>query len=145
MELLHDDSQQAQNIRFARTCYDHLAGELGVNLTQKLLEQGILETGEHDYAITALGWQWLTEFGIDLSVVQKQRRVFARPCLDWSERRYHLSGGLGAAIANHLFENHLFELKWIVRIPDSRAVQLTQTGQNELEKWLDLKLIYSNC
>jgi DNA-binding transcriptional ArsR family regulator len=118
-------------LRSARTCYDHLAGRLGVQIHDHLLHEGCLLPGhhgdshghDHDYEVSASGRLLLARLGIDVDAVAKQRRGFARPCLDWSERVPHLAGGLGAAIAGRCFE-----LGWIARRADSRAVRLTGAG-----------------
>ncbi len=121
-------------LRCARTCYDHLAGRLGVRIHDHLLHGGHLLPGQdggghdHDYAVSASGRLLLAKIGIDVDAVAKQRRGFARPCLDWSERVPHLAGSLGAAIAGRCFE-----LEWIARRPDSRAVRLTDAGAKGLK------------
>ncbi|MBA4496565.1 ArsR/SmtB family transcription factor [Paenactinomyces guangxiensis] len=114
---------QNQAIRFARTCYDHLAGKLGVHLTETMVKMGILHPSGADFALTEEGKIFLTNFGIDVLRAQKKRRSFARCCLDWSERRYHLAGSLG-----HALLEKLFALSWIEQLPESRAVKVTETG-----------------
>jgi DNA-binding transcriptional ArsR family regulator len=128
-------SQQLQEVRLARTCYDHLAGKLGVELTQQLVQRGFLVEAERDYTITADGASWLKSFGIDPQAVKQKRRAFARQCLDWSERRHHLAGTLGAAITTRLFE-----LGWIARVPASRAVRITETGREKLAEQFGIDL-----
>ena len=131
-------------LRCARTCYDHLAGRLGVRIHDHLLHGGHLLPNhdggnhdggdhdarghDHDYAVSASGRLLLAKIGIDVDAVAKQRRGFARPCLDWSERVPHLAGSLGAAIAGRCFQ-----LDWIARRPDSRAVRLTDAGGKGLK------------
>jgi DNA-binding transcriptional ArsR family regulator len=110
-------------MREARTCYDHLAGRLGVVLADKLVGKRYLELGDEAGAVTRQGRKFFAEFGIDLDAVQRGRRCFCRACLDWSERRPHIAGALGAAIAERCFT-----LGWIARIPDSRAVGVTEKG-----------------
>lgn len=125
------ESLVMEQLHFARTCYDHLAGKLGVALTQALQEADILlhHQEERSYCVTEQGKTFLTDFGIDLGKLQKQRRSFALACLDWSERRYHLAGALGAALAEHFFQ-----LAWIERRFSGRAVQLTEAGEQGLKK-----------
>jgi DNA-binding transcriptional ArsR family regulator len=91
------ESEQNKQVRYARTCYDHLAGVLGVRLTQSFMNLGLLEEAGREFLVTTKGSEFLTSFGIDLAKIQHGRRVFARQCLDWSERRFHLAGSLGAA------------------------------------------------
>src|SRR2546421_1749841 len=86
------------DLRLARTCYDHLAGKLGVALTDALIQQGVLEAAGKDFTLTGHSYAMLKDLGVDVAVAAKQRRAFARRCLDWTERRGHLGGALGAAI-----------------------------------------------
>src|SRR5690606_19135277 len=81
-----------------RSCYDHLAGEIGVALTESLVEKGILEPTSQAYRPTEMGWQWFLQWGVSRQALEKNRRPLARKCLDWSERRPHLAGQLGAAL-----------------------------------------------
>jgi DNA-binding transcriptional ArsR family regulator len=122
------------NLRAGRTCYDHLAGALGVELTDALVARGGLELAGPDYALTATGEQQLRALGVDVDRARGARRAFARACLDWSERRPHLAGALGAALADRLFE-----LGWLVRLPAARSVKLTSVGDRELSKRLGLR------
>ena len=110
-------------LRHARTCYDHLAGRLGVRLCDALMEQGCLALNEDGGELTPAGTVFLNRFGIALDVSRGQRRPFCRPCLDWSERRPHLAGTVGRAICSRCFE-----LGWITRMRDTRAVRITPDG-----------------
>ncbi|HEY5418562.1 MAG TPA: hypothetical protein VIK41_27185, partial [Gemmatimonadaceae bacterium] len=127
--------EQAPNgsIRFARTCYDHLAGVLGVMLTDRLLERRFI-VGRDSYVVTTAGAGWLGSLGVDIDGLRRARRVVARPCLDWTERRDHLAGGAGAAIASVMLER-----SWITRVDGSRAVRLTLTGREGLFRTLGLE------
>lgn len=111
----------------ARTCYDHLAGKLGVSLTESLIRLGYLDEQDDNFQLNDEGKQWLDSQKIDLISLQKKRRKFAYPCLDWSERKFHLGGALGASIADLFFEK-----KWIKRVPHTRALQVTAIGQTTL-------------
>ncbi|MCL6452163.1 MAG: helix-turn-helix domain-containing protein [Alicyclobacillus sp.] len=122
------ESDQSKALHFARTCYDHLAGEVGVALTDRMLELGLIRAEGRDYVVTTDGAKWFPDFGIDLDGIRRGRRHFARECLDWSERRHHLAGALGAALTNRLFD-----LGWIERVPGGRAVRVTRTGFARLE------------
>lgn len=117
------ESEQSKALHFARTCYDHIAGEVGVALTDRLLELGVMREDDRDFVVTADGVNWFPDFGINLDGIRRGRRYFARQCLDWSERRHHMAGVLGAAVTNRLFD-----LKWIERIPDGRSVRVTSEG-----------------
>lgn len=117
-------SESARAIRFARTCYDHLAGTVGVALTERLLECDIIaQTGE-SYQVTAAGIVWLEDHGIDAACIMGRRRVAARACLDWSERRNHVAGAFGAVLADWLLTQG-----WLRRVQNSRAVRLTDAGR----------------
>ncbi|AKF95785.1 ArsR/SmtB family transcription factor [Brevibacillus laterosporus] len=126
---------QSKVLRYARTCYDHIAGEVGVGLTDRLLELGMIERSGRDFVVSKHGYERFKQFGIDVDNVKKGRRHFARQCLDWSERKHHIAGGLGAAITNRLFE-----LEWIARIPGGRAVRVTDAGLNGLADEFGLRL-----
>jgi DNA-binding transcriptional ArsR family regulator len=117
-------SDEARAIRFARTCYDHLAGMVGVALTERMLERGLLLRAEHTYRVGEEGVAWLEREGFDVHQILHCRRPPARACLDWSERRDHLAGAFGAAMTDWLFQRG-----WIARIASSRAVRLTEAGQ----------------
>jgi DNA-binding transcriptional ArsR family regulator len=119
----------AEAIRFARTCYDHLAGVLGTTLMDAMLERELVYEGdaEGDYRLTERGAAELTEFGVELAPLRTRRRPLIRGCVDWSERRHHLAGGLGAALALRMFE-----LGWLERARGSRAVLITEDGRRGL-------------
>jgi DNA-binding transcriptional ArsR family regulator len=108
-------------LRTARTCYDHLAGRLGVALADALAARGHVALGTDGGEVTDQGQRFLDAFG---AAPPPGRRVFCRPCLDWSERRPHLAGRVGAALACRCFE-----LGWIARQRDTRAVAITEAGR----------------
>jgi DNA-binding transcriptional ArsR family regulator len=122
-------------IRDARTCYDHLAGRLGVALADRLIERGHLEPLDADFRVTQGGEAFLIRLGIDLDAARRQRRAFARQCIDWSERRPHVAGALGAALADRFFERG-----WIARQRDGRAVTVTPAGKRALKAQLGIRL-----
>ena len=114
-------------MRLARTCYDHIAGRLGVALADAMTRQGWVEIDEDAALVTPDGLAKLAEIGLALeTVVARPRRAMAlcRPCLDWSERRPHLAGRLGAALCAHGLAQH-----WIRRREGSRALDITPAGQ----------------
>jgi DNA-binding transcriptional ArsR family regulator len=120
----------------ARTCYDHLAGKLGVAITDALVERSHVEFADDGGAMTESGLAFLGTLGIDLSAARgKTTRVFCRPCLDWSERRPHVAGHVGAAICAHCFS-----AGWLRRIEGSRAVAITPRGQIGLRKVFEIEL-----
>lgn len=114
-------------LRAARTCYDHLAGHLGVALTDALSAGGYLELTHDAGAVTEAGMALFSRIGINLAPLapgsRKPARAFCRPCLDWSERRPHLAGALGSALCARSFE-----AGWIRRIEGTRAVTVTPQG-----------------
>jgi DNA-binding transcriptional ArsR family regulator len=114
-------------LRRARMCYDHLAGELGIGITDALVKTGMLRKEDGAFAVTRRGAVWFADLGIDLEAARALRRKFAAQCLDWSERRDHLGGALGAALAERLLD-----LGWIARKRNSRAVTVTEAGQRRL-------------
>jgi DNA-binding transcriptional ArsR family regulator len=113
----------ANGIRAARTCYDHLAGELGVSLFDGLRRERLVRVDDSEVALTRAGRKRLEQLGVDLSPA---RRPLTRLCLDWSERRYHLAGALGAALTRRMFE-----MRWIERT-SGRAVCVTADGRRGL-------------
>jgi DNA-binding transcriptional ArsR family regulator len=115
--------QHGQALRAARSCYDHLAGVAGVALADALLERRVLEPGDGGFAITRAGEEELGRFGLDVAAIHAARRATARPCLDWSERRPHVAGALGAALLRELLAR-----RWLRRRTDGRALTLTPAG-----------------
>ena len=112
-------------LRKARTCYDHLAGQLGVALADALVAAGHAELAGDGGIVTDTGVEFLARIGIDVGRYgRKSGRVLCRPCLDWSERRPHLAGMVGATICAHSFDQG-----WIRRIDGTRAVMITPKGQ----------------
>jgi DNA-binding transcriptional ArsR family regulator len=124
-------SVQARTLGFARTCYDHLAGTLGVAVLDALLARGWLVAGEGDFAVSARGQDGLASLDVDVAALRHRRRSFARPCLDWTARRPHLAGSLGAAVTASLLER-----RWIERQPRRRALLLTAAGETGLRELL---------
>ena len=120
-------SEALMRLRDARMCYDHLAGRLGVGMSECLVSQGCLEPLAEDYRLTKAGVGFIRRLGVDLDQVRRQRRAFARCCLDWSERRHHVGGALGAALATACLERG-----WLVRAPKDRRVELTPAGRTAL-------------
>ncbi len=128
-------SKLDDKLRQARTCYDHFAGLLGVGLAERLTERELVVLGEEAGEVTAAGERFLAKLGVDLSAARAKRRVFCRPCVDWTERRSHIGGAVGAALANRCFE-----LKWIERVRDSRALTITQAGRRGLMETFGLEV-----
>lgn len=114
-------------LRRSRICYDHLAGELGVLVYEEMLQQGVLQQDQGGLWLTEHGRVWFRRLGIDTDTVASSRRSFCRVCLDWSERRSHLAGALGAALLARIQE-----LGWAKRAKDSRAIVFSDRGEKSL-------------
>ena len=121
--------EKSDAIREARLCYDHVAGGLGVAITDAMLANGWLESSGRDYRLTEPGERSLRRLGVDVDGARAKRRLFARACLDWSERRPHLAGALGAALVARLFE-----LDWLERSGRPREVRVTAGGEEGLAR-----------
>lgn len=117
-------SAQDDRLRMARTCYDHLAGQLGVTVADALVSKGYVVLADDGGEVTSSGAQFLSTFGVELTPKLKGKRIFCRPCLDWSERRYHIAGHIGAELLRRFVE-----LGWLERDCGSRAVLVTATGK----------------
>jgi hypothetical protein len=120
-------SKTDDQMRRARTCYDHIAGVLGVDLADSMIAHDFVVLGDEAGEVTPAGTEFLTRLGVDLAAARAKRRVFCRPCLDWTGRRPHIGGAVGAALAKRCFE-----LKWIEQVRDSRALAITPTGRRGL-------------
>jgi DNA-binding transcriptional ArsR family regulator len=123
-----------ETLRAARTCYDHLAGRLGVALADSMIAHGRILLGEDGGQVTSAGAEFLSAFGLDLA--GPSRRAFCRPCLDWSERRPHLAGRVGAALASRCLD-----LGWLRRLPDTRALAITPEGRRGFSKVFGLEAV----
>jgi DNA-binding transcriptional ArsR family regulator len=128
-------STQDDRLRFARTCYDHLAGQLGVAIADALVAKGYIVLTEDGGEVTDSGAHFLSVFGAELTAKSRNRRIFCRPCLDWSERRYHVAGLVGAEIWRRCLE-----LGWLRRDRDTRAVRVTPAGQIGLRDTFGISL-----
>lgn len=114
-------------LRKARICYNHLAGDLGVKLFDGLIAQGYMILDGDDVTLTDKGYDGLQAFGLDIAALQGLKRPLCRSCLDWSERRTHLAGALGTALLQKFYD-----LKWASRVPDSRIIKFTARGERAL-------------
>jgi hypothetical protein len=118
-------------LRSARTCYDHLAGEVAVAMANRMVERGHVEFSDDGGLLTKDGAAFLRKLGVELapSTHGRGRRMFCRPCLDWSERRHHIAGTVGTALCHTCFSQG-----WIRRVDGSRAVTVTPAGRLALRK-----------
>ena len=128
-------SVRDDGLRFARTCYDHIAGGLGVAIADALAATGAIVLSPEGGEVTAAGARLLAAFGAELAP-PTSKRIFCRPCLDWSERRYHLAGHVGAEICRRCFE-----LGWLQRRPGMRALRLTPAGAIGLAETFGVSVI----
>jgi hypothetical protein len=122
-------------MRVARTCYDRLAGKLGVEILDAMLEREWLIRRGGGYAVPETGERMLVGIGVDVAEARRQRRAFARPCLDWTERRPHLAGALGAALCRSVIA-----AGWAQRRRGDRGLLLTAIGITQLNDTLGIAL-----
>lgn len=113
----------------ARTCYDHLAGELAVRIQESLVAQNIIVHKDSSYQITAKGWHWLEALGIDTNKLLKGKRIHVRPCLDWTERKHHVAGALGKALLDFMIDRD-----WLRKKSSGREVVITSKGARLLKE-----------
>jgi DNA-binding transcriptional ArsR family regulator len=124
------DATRAKSLRWARMCYDHLAGAVGVSVTEALLGHGLLREQDGGYLLGPQGAAEFGRFGIEMDRLDRRTRPLLRPCEDWSERRFHLAGSLGAALTATMLER-----RWIVTREASRIVTVTEAGLAGLLEW----------
>ncbi len=120
-------SRIAAELRFARTCYDHLAGAVAVGIADAMIRTEAIVLADGRYQLGVAAADIFGPLGVDLDALGRSRRSFAHPCLDWSERRHHLAGALGAALLVAVIEHG-----WVSRRPTSRAVTIHDTGRDAL-------------
>jgi DNA-binding transcriptional ArsR family regulator len=125
----------AEQLREGRTCYDHLAGRLGVSVTEALVRRRALAATDGRFELAQRGSLLLEGLGVDVAEARSKRRAFAPGCLDWTERRLHLAGSLGAAVADRLLD-----VGWVVRRRGNRSVSVSPAGESELRARLGIKL-----
>jgi DNA-binding transcriptional ArsR family regulator len=116
-------------LRRARSCYDHLAGDLAVRMFDRFIDRGLLAHGE-ELRLTDAGRRFFGRRGIDVDALAQSRRTLCRCCLDWSERRYHLGGALGVAILDIIVAHG-----WAARVAKSRIVRFSAAGERKLRAW----------
>ena len=115
-------------LRKARLCYDHLAGEFGVMVYTQLEHRAALHWSRGELALTQDGWRLFDRIGLHPEMVARSRRPLCRACIDWSERRYHLAGAVGAALMSRILE-----LNWATLMPDSRVLRFSVKGERMLK------------
>ncbi len=127
------ESVQATALAKARTCYDHLAGKLGVEIADAMTRLGLVT--DSGFALTKDGVAWLGELGIDVEAIRGGRRPLVRPCLDWTERRFHLAGASGAALCEHVLGK-----KWVQKVGTARGVKVTPAGAQAFHDLLGIDI-----
>lgn len=132
-------SGKARELRYCRCCYDHLAGQVGVAVTQGLVEHGYLvAVADKQFHITPSGAAWFRSIGLDVDALKPTARGLARQCLDWTERSHHLAGPLGVNLLSVMCS-----LGWLRRAKESRVVQVTPKGWVELRRQLGIDPVSS--
>ncbi|TYP99432.1 ArsR family transcriptional regulator [Tenacibaculum adriaticum] len=126
---------KANDFTYARTCYDHIAGCVGVKITNSLIDHKILEISEKKYIVTDYGKEWFQKIDIDTNLIKLQKRSFAHQCLDWSERKHHLAGALGASLLEIMIKKD-----WIRKKKNSRELIITSIGKTALKDTLNLEI-----
>lgn len=116
------------SIKYCRTCYDHLAGYVSIQITQAMEKYAYLQKLNGEFIITPKGWKWLEDWGIRKEMFERSRRPIARQCLDWSERKPHIAGLLGAFMLEKMLEK-----KWFRKKPHSRELLVTPRGLKEIK------------
>jgi len=125
----------APAMRHARTCYDHLAGGVAVAIVEAMIARDLIDYGDRDFTISDKGRAFFDELDIDCDALARQKRGFALQCLDWTERRYHLAGSLGAELLNTFNRK-----RWISRVKGTRAMRVTRSGQTAFSDLLGIRL-----
>src|SRR5262245_61717281 len=114
-------------LRSARLCYDHMAGRLGVSVCDMMRKRHYIVLADGSGELTGPGERFLAHLGVDLARARGAKRHYCRSCIDWTERRYHIAGAIGAALAQAFLDR-----EWITRVPDTRALRVTAVGKTEL-------------
>ena len=129
-------SLKYKKLYFCRTCYDHVAGRIGVAITDKLIENGAIALESANFNVTQSGRTFLSStFNLNLDELMKKKRAFCKPCLDWSERKDHVGGAVGHGILTFLLDH-----EYLVRGKDARALAVTDSGHDFLEQRLQLSI-----
>lgn len=131
--LRHRTGPREPELRKARICYDHLAGDYGVRMLDSLIARGAIRAEDEALSLTAAGETLLSRQGIDIGALRARRRPLCRACLDWSERRSHLAGTLGAALLSHFFDHGFAR-----RVEESRIIRFSPEGERQFFEWFPL-------
>lgn len=120
---------------YCRHCYDHLAGKIGVKVTDSLVDHGILKRGEIEFCMTTKGIKWFNNIGIDVEKERLKKRQFSRQCLDWTERKHHLAGAMGASLFKYFVD-----AGWLKPQQNSRAMVVTDLGKRMFKEVLGIQV-----
>jgi DNA-binding transcriptional ArsR family regulator len=126
---------RADSLRWARMCYDHLGGVVGVAITEALIARGLVSPRDGGYLLGPAGESGFAELGIEVGALAPGGRPLLRPCMDWSQRRHHLAGAIGSALAREMTSR-----RWIAGREASRVVTVTPAGHDGLREWLGVDL-----
>jgi len=129
------DAGRARNLHWARMCYDHLGGAVGVAITEALTEHDLIREQDGGFLLGSRGPAGFSELGIEVGHLERRTRPLLRPCMDWSQRRYHLAGSLGAALTAAMLDR-----RWIATREASRVVTVNPSGVSGLRDWLEIDL-----
>jgi DNA-binding transcriptional ArsR family regulator len=132
---MKNDKSVMPQIKYCRSCYDHLAGYVGVKITEALEKKAAIIKAGDAYNITQKGWKWLLHFDITEKDMPASRRALTRQCLDWSERRPHLAGQVAALLLHQMLEK-----KWFKKVQFSRELLVTTKGKSELYSLLGIEV-----
>lgn len=127
------DTENISPIKYCRTCYDHLAGKVGVLITESLVQQKIIVNRNNSFEVSSKGQKWFSALDIHIDDVKQQRRFFVRPCLDWSERRHHIAGSLAASLLDKMLSSD-----WLRKTKNSRAIIITGKGQKKFYQYFKI-------
>ncbi|QIQ21398.1 ArsR/SmtB family transcription factor [Zophobihabitans entericus] len=129
-------STTPDELKYCRTCYDHMAGKIAVDLLSFMKQEAWI-TGENEYSLTPIGSESLTQMGLNIKeiVTTKSKKRFAYACLDWSERKEHLSGLLGSQLLKFILDK-----KWCTRHPHSRELIVTPSGKKSLSRYFNITI-----
>lgn len=130
-----DVKDPANGVKFCRTCYDHIAGYVGVQITEALEKSQFVTKTKQAYEVTDTGWEWFADLGIEKNNFTNNRRPLTRLCLDWSERKHHLAGHLGAALLDSMLRN-----RWLKKLKFSRELLVTTKGREAFSNLLGITL-----
>lgn len=124
-----------KDLTHSRSCYGHLAGKTGVKICQALIDHGFIQSRDDNFTLTKTGVEFYNEMGVNTNKLSNNSKSIVKPCLDFSERKYHLSGEIGDAMLSRFLE-----LKWFERIGKTRIVKPTSKGKIEIQKRLGIEI-----